>query len=171
MGPLFAFRIDRCLVYTGKINKDFLHWDFILSLVLNIVLLLQQNQENIKFVYRRCYGAMKSAVKIIIYIVRLYMDFLVRFVFLFWFSIANVGACSLLIINQFHRNFNEFSSCLSEPFGTMIVNPPSPPPKKNQQKWQRKLIEIAHEYTTPQNQRYHTIFNKLNYELKQYCRI
>jgi hypothetical protein len=33
MGPLFAFRIDRCLVYTGKINKDFLHWDFILSLV------------------------------------------------------------------------------------------------------------------------------------------
>jgi hypothetical protein len=45
----------------------------------------------------------------------------------------------------------------------MIVNPP---PLKKTQKWQRKLIEIAHEYTTPQNQRYHTIFNKLNYELK-----
>ena len=27
------FRIDRCLVYTGKINKDFLHWYFIYSLI------------------------------------------------------------------------------------------------------------------------------------------
>ena len=27
------FRIDRCLVYIGYINKDFLHWDLIESLV------------------------------------------------------------------------------------------------------------------------------------------
>lgn len=75
------------------------------------------------------------------------MDFLVGFVFLSWLNIANVGACSILIIIYFHRNFNEFSFCLSKPYGTMIVNE-----KKNYKKnWQRKLIEIAHEYTTPQN--------------------
>jgi hypothetical protein len=28
LGLPFIFGIDRCLVYTGKINKDFLHWDF-----------------------------------------------------------------------------------------------------------------------------------------------
>jgi hypothetical protein len=35
LGPPFMFRIgDRCSVYTGKINKDFLYWDFILSSVI-----------------------------------------------------------------------------------------------------------------------------------------
>ena len=28
-GPAFLFRIDRCLVYTGSINKYFLQWDYI----------------------------------------------------------------------------------------------------------------------------------------------
>jgi hypothetical protein len=28
MGLAFVFGIDKCLVYTDLINKDFLHWDF-----------------------------------------------------------------------------------------------------------------------------------------------
>jgi len=32
-GSAFVFRIDRYSVNTGKINKDFLHWDFISSSV------------------------------------------------------------------------------------------------------------------------------------------
>jgi hypothetical protein len=31
--PAFVIRIDRCLVYTDYFIKDFLHWDFIESLV------------------------------------------------------------------------------------------------------------------------------------------
>ena len=31
--PTFVFWIDRCLVYAGKINKDFLHWDIMQSTV------------------------------------------------------------------------------------------------------------------------------------------
>ena len=29
LGQTFVFRIDGCLVNTGEINNDFLHWDFI----------------------------------------------------------------------------------------------------------------------------------------------
>jgi len=29
MRPTSVFKMDRCSDYTGQINKDFLHWDFI----------------------------------------------------------------------------------------------------------------------------------------------
>ena len=29
LGPAIVSGIDRCLVHTGLINKDFLHWNFI----------------------------------------------------------------------------------------------------------------------------------------------
>ena len=37
----FVFRIDRCSVYTGKINKNFLHLDFILKFGLYRILLFR----------------------------------------------------------------------------------------------------------------------------------
>ena len=42
LGPVFMFVIDRCLVYTGKINKDFLYSDFIESYVYKVIQFIQR---------------------------------------------------------------------------------------------------------------------------------